>query len=270
MSDNCCICGTVKNCEKYLHDVFYNIKKISTLFNKCTIIIYYDDSNDKTYEKLQKYRNKFNMVIYHNKTFRSPHRTHRLANGRNICIDIMNRHFSDYKYFIMMDFDDVCSKPINLEVLKSSLENESSWDSLSFNRNHYYDIWALSIRPYNISFAHFDNPTEVYHKMVHHVKNGLQSLEPGQYLQCISAFNGFSIYKTANFLNCKYDGKLRLDLLPLKYISETIKETKSEIVFKDTDWLHSEHEDCEHRSFHLHAILKNKARIRISPQILFE
>ena len=67
MSDSCCICGTVKNCGKYLDDVFMNIDKIIKLFKTYYIIIYYDDSIDDTYEKLNKYKKKYKMKIHHNK-----------------------------------------------------------------------------------------------------------------------------------------------------------------------------------------------------------
>ena len=33
-------------------------------------------------------------------------------------------------------------------------------------------------------------------------------------VECISSFNGLSIYRTNKFLNTYYDGKIRLDLIP--------------------------------------------------------
>ena len=67
MSESCCICGTVKNCGKYLDDVFMNIDKIIKLFKNYQIIIYYDDSTDDTYEKLNKYKQKYKFYIDINK-----------------------------------------------------------------------------------------------------------------------------------------------------------------------------------------------------------
>ena len=50
---------------------------------------------------------------------------------------------------------------------------------------------------------------------------------------------------------------------------ETKEENNSEITFNKKCWLSSENEDCEHRSFHFHAINKKNARIFISPELLF-
>ena len=45
---NIIIGGCVKNCEKYIEDVFNNIEIISQHFNIQKIICSYDNSNDKT------------------------------------------------------------------------------------------------------------------------------------------------------------------------------------------------------------------------------
>ena len=50
---------------------------------------------------------------------------------------------------------------------------------------------------------------------------------------------------------------------------ETIEKNGSDIIFNKESWLSSEHEDCEHRSFHLDSINKKNARIFISPEKLF-
>jgi hypothetical protein len=264
----CCICGTIKNCEKYLKYVFKNIKKITELFVDYYIIVYYDDSSDNTLKKLIKYKKYFKIHIYHNIKYKNDCRTHRLAYGRNYCLKIINKYFSNFKYFIMMDFDDVCTGEINISVLKKYIDNDSNWDSLSFNKSNYYDLWALSIRPYIFSYIHFNNPYDVLHNMGIYINDKLKSLNDNELLPCFSAFNGFAIYKTQVFKDCIYDGNIRLDLIPLEYLKENIQHNKSEIVMNEHNWLNSKKEDCEHRSFHFAAIKKNNARIFISPEIL--
>jgi hypothetical protein len=269
MYGSCCICGTVKNCGKYLDDVFKNIKEIIKLFDDYHIIIYYDNSDDNTYQILNTYKNIYKIKIHHNKTYSSNYRTHRLAFGRNYCLNKINKYLSHFKYFIMMDFDDVCSSKINVDVLQKNIMNNERWDALSFNKESYYDLWALSIRPYIFSYVHFKNPYSVLSNMNNHIHKLLKSLDKNDLLPCFSAFNGFSIYKTEVFKDCLYDGRIRMDLIPKKYLIETIKENNSEIIFNKENWLSSENEDCEHRSFHFEAINKKKARIFISPEILF-
>ena len=81
-------------------------------------------------------------------------------------------------------------------------------------------------------------------------------------IECASAFGGFAIYRTNKFLNCYYYGRLNLSLIPQHLIKQNIDLFKGKFDY-------SKVEDCEHRYFHLMAIDKNHARIRISPEIVF-
>ena len=72
------------------------------------------------------------------------------------------------------------------------------------------------------------------------------------------------IYKTQKFIDCVYDGRLRLDYIPKLLINENIKFDGKLTINNN-----NKEEDCEHRHFHFQAVLKNNARIRISPLCLF-
>lgn len=257
---NCCICGAVKNCEEYLPDVFKNIEKIQTLFDNVDIILFYDKSTDDTFNILKTYQNKYNnLYIFVNSKEISKFRTIRLAYARNFCIKFIFSSIKNYKYFIMMDFDNVCSSPININVLNKYL-NRSDWDCLTFNKPDYYDIWALSKYPYLISFFHFrKNPHD---KIKNYINDLLFKLENNELLQCLSAFNGFGIYRKDKFINCSYNGKFNLNLFPKHLI-----KINKDIVNSDLDF--SLIEDCEHRNFHVEAIIKNNANICITKDILF-
>jgi len=259
----CCICGAVKNCAPYLDRIFINMEKIGSLFEDYVIILYCDIGNDNTVQRLKKYQQINNKLkFYVNRIEISPHRTHRIANARNGCIQMVRENYSDYEMFIMMDCDDVCSQDIKLDVLKKYLYR-NDWDSLSFNKKpDYYDVWALSIRPYVFSFLHFNDVGAVLSNTKKYITELLQKVPANGLLKCSSAFNGFAIYRMSKFLNCNYDGRIRLDLIPKNYLARNIQINKSTI---KTDLV----EDCEHRAFHIEAINKNGARIRISPEILF-
>jgi hypothetical protein len=170
----------------------------------------------------------------------------------------------------MMDFDDVNCKNVNPNVLNNYLLR-NDWDGLSFNTSpKYYDIWALSIYPYCFSYNHFKNtPTHNYRSMQNYIANKLMKLKKGQLLRCISSFNGFSIYRTAKFLNTSYDGRIRLDLIPISYIKAHSIASKSELVFPDLGRVKAYKEDCEHRAFHVQSINNDNARIMISAEVLF-
>ena len=255
----CCICGTVRNCGNYLYDVFNNIDKISSLFDEVQIIVYYDVSTDNTLGILQKIQEiKPYLSVYINTEQISQYRVQNIAKGRNYCLEQVFKY--NYEYFIMMDFDDVCSSEIQLHNLQTSLER-NDWDALSFNKNPYYDLWALSIYPYSFSCMHFKNWNILVKK---YIENILENTDENDLIKCFSAFNGFSIYKTEKFVNCFYDSRPRIDLVGKKLIQQHINvagpmyyDGLAKII------------DCEHRSFHFMSIKKNGACIRISPKILF-
>jgi hypothetical protein len=70
-------------------------------------------------------------------------------------------------------------------------------------------------------------------------------------------------------LNTQYDGRVRLDLLPKKYLEYHMIAAKSGIIFKDYGHIKGKFEDCEHRAFHIKAINKDNAKIRITNEVLF-
>jgi hypothetical protein len=267
---NCCICGPVKNCGPYLDKVFENIEKIGSLFDDYKIVIYYDKSKDNTLQKLKEYQSRNpRMSLYVNKNPVTPFRTHNIAIARNFCLNFVRNNKETFPYFIMMDFDDVNCKSLNLEPLRNSLKRED-WDSLSFNTSpKYYDIWGLSIYPYCFSYNHFEENVRNYNIIQNYVTALLNKLPPNGLLPCISSFNGFSIYRTNKFLNTYYDGRIRKDLIPPQNMAAHMKATNSKLVYKKYVTVDGRYEDCEHRAFHIQARQKSGARIMISPEIIF-
>jgi len=270
----CCICGPVRNCGPFLDKVLQNIEKIGSLFEDYEILVYYDKSTDNTLIKLKQYQ-KINprLKIYINSILTSPYRTHRLATARNFCLNyIKTKDLNEYPFFIMMDFDDVNCKEVRPEILKKYLDRDrDDWDGLSFNTSPmYYDIWALSIFPYCFSYNHFKNTLIHNHAFIkNYIDKKLKNLKKGELLSCISSFNGFSIYRTSKFLNTQYDGRVRLDLLPKKYLTAHMIAANSKIIFKDYGHIKGKYEDCEHRAFHMKAINNDNAKIMITKDILF-
>ena len=268
---NCCICGPVKNCGPYLKKVFENIEKIGSLFENYKIIIYYDKSDDNTLDILKEYQNKNSKLLFYiNKNSVSKFRTHRIAVARNFCLKYIRNNLNIFPYFIMMDFDDVNCKDINIEPLRRCLKRED-WDGLSFNSSpSYYDIWGLSIYPYCFSYNHF-NDNYNYHEIIKsYITEKLNNLKPWQLLKCISSFNGFSIYKTNKFLKTYYDGRVRTDLFSKELLTaHSVAQKSRTLVYRDYGHIKGKFEDCEHRAFHQMARLNSNARIMISPEKLF-
>ena len=267
---NCCICGPAKNCGNYLEKVLENIEKIGSIFDNYKILIYYDTSSDNTLDILEKYKKKNSKLeLYINNNPKSIFRTHNIANARNYCLDYIKNNKELYPFFIMMDLDDVNCKECNIENIKKYLKRDD-WDGLSFNTSpKYYDIWALSIYPFCFSYNHFNNNIK-YHKVIkNYISILLEKMPKDSLLQCISAFNGFAIYRTEKFLDTYYDGNIRKDLISTENMKAHMTVTNSKLIYKKYITVDGRYEDCEHRSFHIMATKNSNAKIMISPDVIF-
>mgnify|MGYP001299521565 CR=1 FL=1 len=260
--ESCVIGGCVKNCEKYLNNVFENIEKIQHLFQKTKIIMFYDKSDDFSLRKLCKLKQTFDLEIIINKNPLTPHRTKNIENARNKILDRIYSSYSNYTYFIMIDMDDVCAKPIYINVLEEALDKKEEWDCLSFNNENYYDFWALSFHKFQYSCWHSTNPKKIINKMNDEFKIKLKNSET-DFIECQSAFGGFGIYKIEKFENIRYRSLADISLFnvdDLLYIQNkyNIKYATNNLIY-----------DCEHRYFHLNAIKKNNCRICVYKKYLF-
>ena len=255
----CCICGTVKNCGSYLEKVFKNIETIGAQFDDYKIIIAYDNSIDNSLQILQEFKKKHtnNFILHVNNEILSEYRVYNIAKARNTCLDIIRSQFPDYEYFIMIDCDDVCASPIKLEYLLYYLTVNTDWDALTFNKKPYYDLWALSKYPYSFSCMHFKN----WNQWGEFIEKIMEKAPPKTLIPCLSAFNGFAIYRTNKFINGFYDCKPRPDLLP-PHLLNANEKICGPVFLKGKAGLI----DCEHRSFHLMSL---GSRIRIAPEIIF-
>ena len=289
------ICGCVLNCAIYLQKVFENIIKICSIVDEYKIIISYDESIDNSLEILYYYQNFLPIIILINQRERSCIRIKNISDARNSILHyIRNNNIESYKYFIMMDMDDVNTGNINIDILQNYLNNDTEWDSLSFNRDPYYDIWALSIDEYIFSCWHWSdiwiNSMNIKNFMYDHISHILKN--KNELIECYSAFNGLAIYKIDKFIDCNYDWNINNNykLIDKKLMDQNVKALNNisfvideynddciekyitEYASKNIDFKTltvKRFEDCEHRYFHLSAIKNNNAKIRISPLYLF-
>ena len=274
------ICGCARSCGKFLEAVFLNIHNITKLYDDFDIIVAYDISTDNTLDILLQYQRVYGedkMKIIKNSNAISPIRTENISNARNALLnEIRQSNKPTFTHMIMLDLDDVCAEPMNMDVIKQSM-TRTDWDTISFNRTNYYDIWALSLCPYIYSCWHFQpNTFECVDIMKKYVTDKLIKLSPGELLECVSAFNGFAIYKLSAFVNCNYDWILNNNINLMNKLYPGMLNDNSILLGKKMHlgemYSHNAtgtNSDCEHRKFHMSAILLNNARIRISPVSLF-
>jgi hypothetical protein len=275
--------STTRNTEIYLDAIFKNINLLKKVFSELIVCFFYDESNDNTLTKLYDFKNiygeNFNIII--NTEPLLEYRTHRLAYARNKLIEFVRNNHADAEFFIMMDSDYICGYEINTNVLNEALVLDT-WDSLSFNRSGVdhcgnYDIWALQYEPF---IHHCHSYTGGVHDVIHimrpDITHKLNSLKDWELFECYSAFNGFAIYRTNKFLNAIYDGETQLHF-PKERVENMLQIFKEKYNLNITinyDYVSMEHgggkQNCEHIAFHLDAIRKNNARIRICGKSIYK
>ena len=259
------IAGCVKNCEVYISHVFENIKLISENFDVVKIICSFDNSDDKTLLELCKQKKIFkNLEIIINKEPVSIHRTVNISNARNRILNFIEKAELNADYLIMMDFDDVSSKKINVEVLKNAFIVKNEWDILTFMNEKYYDFWALSFNDYIFSCWHNNNPRYIIkcmNELLYKEINGKQLLE------CYSSFNGFGIYNINKIKDIRYESINSISYYNkhfLKNIKIIEDKTKTKYNLNNEQIL-----DCEHRLYQITCKLKNNSKNMIFNEYLF-
>jgi hypothetical protein len=245
------------------------METIGNIFEDYRVIFFYDKSDlwyDNTLDVIKEYqtRNPKVSLIVNPTPLTNVVKTRKLAHARNACLQYIREQCPTFQYFVVMDCDEIGAPPIKIDRFKKYLQR-TDWDALSFRRSHYYDLWALSMRDLIYSCWHFQKPhaLPVYEKAIN---NALRDCQPGGLIQVYSAFGGFAIYRTDKFIDCTYDGSSRLDLMPPFLLKKNV-ELCGEIAPYQWD---GPDQDCEHRSFHIEAKLKNNAKIAIAPESLFD
>ena len=144
-----CLLGACRNAEPFLPQVLSNLDTIASWFKECRIVIYENDSTDRTHELLDTWKNvpthatHRHVVIGSKLDTRFPHRTERLAFIRNTLLCHIP---PDFDYFMMLDMDDVFLHPVEKESFDSCFAMKEKWDVVTANGyNAYYDIWTLRI-----------------------------------------------------------------------------------------------------------------------------
>lgn len=271
-----CVFGLcVKNNAVGLPKVFHNISQISKLFSECTVVAYYDVSKDNSLNLLDMLSAHYNIrtiVLNREGTLTVPgHRPVNIARARNGILKEVytNPLFRDYELFAMMDSNNYsCQGDIRPDVIGRYLGDEflEQWDSLSFARKPYYDLWAYSAGVFQfgcwsyprVSFMGSETTVSQYQEaMRNHINATLLSEHnAGKLVEVDSAFCGLAFYRIPVFEGCFYD-------------------CANSYRFMDKHWLavssnlfrlrrRRQAVDCEHRHFHMMAKRVKGAKIMVA------
>lgn len=267
---NISLCFCVRDCEEYLPKIFKNIELMKQLNYNIYCIFVYDNCTDNSPYILDEYRKKNSNVIVREIKNQSNLRTVRIAKARNTCLQILYDELDDIEFHIMIDSDDINSDRWNINIINQYLKNfdNDNWDCITFNRNNYYDIWALLFDDYKHHCWGFGNKSnEVVNAMKRSIIHKLNNLKENS-IEVISAFNGFGIYKTKKFKGIKYDGYYS-NVKPLITDYERYNTIK---VLKEKHGLDVEIKNtlecCEHIFYHINA-RRNGLKIKVSKFTIF-
>ena len=272
------ICTTLYQSEDYLDAYFRNLDRLTEWItakgSTWTIVFCYSESPDATVTMMEKYCTNKKNFVYMESPRLAKYRSVDIAVGRNQQMRLLHDHFHDFtEYMIVMDANYIHFENLCTETLDHAMTLRDQWDAISFQRQEYYDIWALSYDPYYLSCWSFEY--ECIETMKKDIVHRLQKLGENELMECVSAFCGFAIYAYPKFRDCWYSGYFELERFYRYNIEQNInllqqngirfRLTNPECIVNYSEVTN----DCEHKYFHLDAIEKHGARIRISPQFLF-
>lgn len=144
--------GCAKNVAINLPAVLENIDRLSRLFEKTAFIFVENDSIDNTVEILKNWGESREDFVIHSLTGLDKvigPRTMRLETCRNLCLAALKktRPFSTDDVVIMLDMDDVNSKPIEVPGFLTAhdylIEKKDVAAVTAVQQGAYYDLWAL-------------------------------------------------------------------------------------------------------------------------------
>jgi hypothetical protein len=245
--------GCVKNVGRFLPKMFENINLLREWFDEVKVVFAYDNSADDTLVKLEDYRYKnpkdvdLLMCQNHHKL-----RTVNIASARNSILHHIQKTYSNYDLLCLIDCDDIISAPFIKTTFQKAIALYDKWDCLSFNRNAYYDIWALRYDPYLCSCWGFGEHSRNLIPIIQgDIGNKLNHLKDDELLEVNSAFNGIALYKLNIMGDIRFDGLYHHNI---EFVNPFEYNYEGSI------------DDCEHVNFYANARKKYpNLRVMISP-----
>ena len=152
---NVVMCGCVRNNEGNINDTLNALYKSKTLFNNFKMVIYENDSQDKTLDVINNFKNNTDNEDIHiisekipiscytnNNYFNTYHiRPINISNGRNKLIEYIETHYSNYDIMIMIDLDDV-SCTFDYTKLELLFKHLDSFDAITANSMGKYMMYG--------------------------------------------------------------------------------------------------------------------------------
>lgn len=213
------VCSIVRNAEKGLRNNIPVIDELCKYFKDYRIIVYENNSIDKTKEILKKWHYKDTSRIHvciedtdssntipkakevTTNPFFSFHRIAKMAKLRNKYMEYIDQQSWDADYMIVVDLD---VAQLKLDSILSSFSSNKEWDAVTAYgysmspklRRRYHDTYALTC------WGDEENPqTE---KKIKLYADKFGKLKNDDWIRVYSAFGGFAIYRFEAIKGLRY------------------------------------------------------------------
>ena len=228
------IVGCARNIESYLPNTKEKLQMIKSLFKSSKIIIYENDSSDKTLDILKEWEQEQLIQLITEKDIKGI-RTERLAYARNLLYKEAMK--SVFDLLIVIDLDNVING-LSTESLLSWFNLEEDWAVVGANQlGNYYDLFALRTfddwMPFDFMVCENIDKKDINFCLNNRFKN----------IPVKSCFGGLCIYKRQYLDNCSYGNGFQLNNDNSKF------------------------EFCEHVDFNK-CITNNGGKIYINPKLI--
>lgn len=218
---NILVCGIIKNGEKTIETNINLSKELGKQFQNYKIVIYENNSSDKTKSILNKYLNdekcKIIMETIDEETIKKnskiwaytkitgsshPCRIEQIANARNKLIDEINKdEYNDYQIVIMIDMD---ARSWSIEGVIDSISKMKN-DKMIFyaNSSPYYDYYALRSKHSKYNLLGPEIIGELFWQS--YLREPLNLYKNNDLFPVYSAFNGIGVFPKDIFKHYRYD-----------------------------------------------------------------
>lgn len=211
------ICGVCKDVEPAIPCTIRNAEELGNLFEDYRVVIYENNSKDKTNAMLSDWASKNPKVIFKSETLLPEElaisRTDLIARARNHVLNIIRMSdYADFDYLVMVDLDFQNNWPIS-EIVATT-QSEIEWDCVSANgirpygghQRAYWDRYAFR------STAFPFGPEIMGDGWWGELERTWFPITTTDWMPVYSAFGGLAIYKTATILDLSYSGVVTMEL----------------------------------------------------------
>ena len=248
------ITGLIRDSEHTIKYIKQNVYKITKLFNNYKIIIFENDSKDNTRQELLKWVDEDNNVIIlgcsgiNNKTCNlniksftitkgiSKNRINNLSYLRNEYLKFIKNNYSNFDFTIVYDFDIngiIYTDGILNTAYKFSINPEI--DAIASQSYKIKSVNNLYLFLYGDSYAYRDNNLQFMNHTIKSLFLSLFNEYPYNFKKVISAFGGFTIYRTESIIKSEYNTYLDNHG---EYVCEHVGLHKNMNIYINTNMLH--------------------------------